>query len=83
MTDQVTQNPDGSTTYSFAVADLSLDELVALSQRLGAEADKIREQRAYLKRKIDERLANGERNAAPAGDGVAPGAAIEAGVAGG
>lgn len=64
-------------THSIPLADLSLDQLVEISQRLGAEIDKLREQRAYLKRKIDERLEAGERNAPPEGDGVAPGANLD------
>lgn len=65
-------------THSIAVADLSLDQLVQLSQGLGREIDKLREQRQYLKAKIDERLARGEREAAADGDAQAPGAFIEA-----
>lgn len=70
-----------STTASINVADLSLDQLVQLSQGLGRQADAIREKRAYLSRKIAERLAAGERNKAPADEGIngtADGAVIEA-----
>lgn len=66
------------TTVSVNVADLSLDELVQLSQGLGHQAEKIREQRRYLNAKIAERLAAGERNKAGEGDAEAPGAVIEA-----
>lgn len=65
-------------THSIAVADLSLDQLVQLSQGLGREIDKLREQRQYLKAKIDERLARGERESAADGGAQAPGAFIEA-----
>lgn len=65
-------------TQSIAVADLSLDQLVQLSQGLGREIDKLREQRQYLKAKIDERLARGERGGAADGDAQAPGVVIEA-----
>jgi len=67
-------------THSIPVAELSLDQLVQISQGLGREIDKLREQRAYLKAKIDERIAAGERNAPPEGDGVAPGADLMAAV---
>lgn len=69
---------DQSVTHSIAVDELSLAQLVQLSQRLGREIDKLREQRQYLKAKIDERLARGEREAAADGDAQAPGAVIEA-----
>lgn len=64
-------------THSFAIADLSLDELLALQQNLGRQADKLREQRLYLKAKIDERLAKGEQLKPAPADGVAPGAVID------
>lgn len=68
------------TTTSVPLSELTLDQLVQLSQGLGRQLDAIREQRAYLKAKIDERLAAGERNAiGPDADGnaTAPGAVIE------
>lgn len=79
-----------SKTFSINLADMSLDELVQVSQGLGHQAEKIREQRRYLNAKIAQRLAAGERNK-PAGeaqtigaddvatiDAAAPGAVIEA-----
>lgn len=84
---EVTQNADGSVTHSIDLADLSIEQLVNLSQGLGNQIDKLREQRAYLKAKIDERVAAGERESVnamkAAGDAVAPGAVIEASAAGG
>jgi hypothetical protein len=58
-----------TTTISIPLDELSLDELVQVSQGIGREIDKLREQRAYLKAKIDARLAR---------DAIAPGAVIEA-----
>lgn len=73
-----------ATTESVPMSSLSLDQLVQLSQGLGRKADAIREQRAYLRRLIDARLAAGERDggAQPAaagdgGDAAAQGAVIE------
>lgn len=67
------------TTLSMNLDDLTLDQLVQVSQGLGRQADKIREQRAYLNQKIAQRLAAGERNGqAAAADAEAPGAVIEA-----
>lgn len=63
--------------HSIPLSELTLDQLVQISQGLGREIDKLREQRAYLKAKIDERVAAGERNAPPEGDGVAPGANLD------
>lgn len=64
----------GITTTSIALDDLTLEQLVQLQQGLGRQVDRLREQRAYLKAKIDERLARGERtstdpiaNPAPSG----------------
>ena len=54
-----------STTVSMKLDDMSLDELVMLSQGLGHQAEKIREQRRYLNAKIAQRLAAGERNGQP------------------
>lgn len=76
---------------SIPLAELTLEQLVQLSQGLGHQIEKLREQRAYLKRKIDERLAEGERTSTDPeaqgdpeaeGDAEAPGAVIEAGVQG-
>ena len=81
----MTENPamSESTTVSIQLADMSLEQLVQVSQGLGREIDRLREQRAYLKAKIGARLAAGERTSvelapqADAGDAVAPGAVIE------
>jgi hypothetical protein len=67
-----------TTTVSVSLADLSLDQLVQLSQGLGRQAEKIREQRRHLNAVIAQRLAAGERNQPAAGDAAAPGALIEA-----
>lgn len=84
MQHEVTTNADGGTTFSVNLADMSLEQLVQVSQGLGRQIDKLREQRAYLRAKIDARLAAGERTSVEAarsdagGDATAPGAAIEA-----
>lgn len=65
-------------TFSVSLDELSLDQLVQLSQGLGRKADEIREQRRYLNAKIAQRLAAGERNKPAEGDASAPGALIEA-----
>ena len=69
-----------TTTQSIPLADLSLEQLVQLSQGIARDIDKLREQRLYLRRKIDERLAAGERTSTElaAGDAEALGAVIEA-----
>jgi hypothetical protein len=69
------------TTVSIPLDDLSLEQLVQISQGLGREIDALREKRAYLKAKIEQRLARGERTStdpAQAQDATAPGAVIEA-----
>ncbi len=72
-----------STTISVKLDDLTLDQLVEISQGLGRQVDKLREQRAYLNGKIAQRLAAGERNGqASTSDATAPGAVIEASAAG-
>ena len=48
-------------THSIPLDDLTLSELVLVSQRLGAQVDELRRQRAYLRGKIEQRLAAGER----------------------
>lgn len=69
-------------TESIAIADLSLAQLIQMSQGLGHQLEKIREQRAYLKARIDERLAAGESEHTPPvldtsdGSATAPGAVI-------
>lgn len=65
-------------TVSIPLGDLTLDQLVQLNQGLGRQIDTLRDQRAHLNRHITQRLAAGERNAAPAaGDATAPGAVID------
>jgi hypothetical protein len=49
------------TTTSINVGDMSLEQLVQVSQGIGHKIEALREQRAYLRDKIDERLAAGER----------------------
>ena len=65
-------------TTSIPLQDLTIDQLVQISQGIGHQIDKLREQRAYLKKKINARLEAGERNQPQDGDAAAPGAAIEA-----
>lgn len=82
----------GVTTESVHIDDLSLEQLVQLSQGLGRQRDKIDQQMRYLRNVIAERLACGEResvNATRAAreaalkaaggtvDAAAPGAVIE------
>jgi hypothetical protein len=73
---------ESATTYSIPLVELSLEQLVQLSQRLGHEIENLRGKRLYLRRKIDERIAAGERTCtvllAAAGDAIAPGAVIAA-----
>jgi DNA-binding GntR family transcriptional regulator len=77
-----------NTTVSIALDELTLEQLVQVSQGLGREIERLRAQRAHLKAKIDARLAAGERTSIelaprPAdGDAVAPGTVIEASAAG-
>jgi Fe-S cluster assembly ATPase SufC len=70
---------ENTTTVSIAVGDLTLEQLVLLSQKIARDIETLREQRAYLRRKIDERLAAGERTSTELADGdaVAPGAVID------
>ena len=75
---EATDNGDGTTTVSIKLDDMTLDQLVQLSQGLGHQVEKLRQQRAYLNAKIAQRLAAGERNQPADGDAVAPGAVIEA-----
>lgn len=69
-------------TESIAVSDLTLAQLIQMSQGLGHQLEKIRQQRAYLKQHIDARLAAGEsEHATPVpdssdGSATAPGAEI-------
>lgn len=84
MKHTATDNGEGTTTLSVKLDDMTLEQLVQVSQGIGHQIDKLKAQRAYLKAKIDQRLAAGERTSVelapkPAeGDAVAPGAVIEA-----
>lgn len=68
-----------STAASINLSEMSLEQLVQLSQGLGRKIDALREQRAYLAGKIAERVAKGERTSAEPGeiDATAPGAVID------
>ena len=55
------ETPIPTMTHSIPLDDLTLSELVLVSQRLGAQVDELRRQRAYLRGKIEQRLAAGER----------------------
>jgi hypothetical protein len=68
---------DQSVTHSIAVDELSLAQLVQLSQGIARDIDKLRAQRQYLKAKIDERLALGESDQPAGGNAEAPGAVID------
>lgn len=72
-------------TVSIPLSELTLEQLVQLSQGIGHDIEKLRAKRAYLRTKINERLAVGERTSmelrddAPesaGGDAQAPGATI-------
>lgn len=54
------QVPAG-TTVQLKLDDMTLDELVQLSQGFGHQIEQLRVKRAYLKAKIDARLAMLER----------------------
>lgn len=56
---EVTKTDSGE-VHSFKLSEMTLAELVQLSQGMGHQVEKLREQRAYLKVKIDERIARGE-----------------------
>ena len=77
-----------TTTFSIPLDELSLEQLVQVSQGIGRQIDSLKAQRAHLKAKIDARLNAGERTSvlliaqaqaevAGGGDAVAPGAVIE------
>lgn len=61
-------------TTSVNLDDLSLRELIMVSQGFGHDIERLRAQRAFLKIKIDERIARGETEH---GDATAPGAVID------
>ena len=54
---------DPTTTVSINLSELSLEQLVQLSQGLGRKIDALRDQRAHLAGNIAERVAKGERTA--------------------
>lgn len=74
---------ENTTTVSIPVGELTLEQLVRMSQKFARDIDSLRASRAYLRGKIDERLANGERTSMELredlqpGDAVAPGAIID------
>ncbi len=81
-----TKNADGSTTHSYKLSEMDVEQLVMLSQAVGRQIDKLREQRADLKVLIDKKIEE-ERRARLSDeiqrlqekiDGEAPGAVIEA-----
>lgn len=64
-----------ATTVSLKLSEMSLTQLVQVSQGLGHDIERLREQRRHLKALIEARLANGERESVDA-------AAAEAATAG-
>lgn len=66
-----------TTTVSIKLDDMTLEQLVQVSQGIGHEIEKLRAQRAYLRDKIAARLAAGERTSTDPGDAEAPGAVID------
>lgn len=58
--------------------EMNLAQLVAASQMLGNDIDRLRVERSVIKQLIDVRLAAGEREGSdlPVGDAVAPGADV-------
>lgn len=51
----ITQNEDGSTTQSYKLSEMSLDQLVMLNQALGRKKDEIRTQQLQLRVLIDKK----------------------------
>ena len=49
-------------TVSIAIDYMTTEQLVQLSQGIGHQIEKLREQRLHLRRKIDERLADSQRS---------------------
>ncbi len=69
----------GEKTQSFKIDEMTLDELVQLSQGFGHQIEQIRQKRHYLKLKIDERLRMHERSGDPSREeGIKRRAAAEA-----
>lgn len=66
-------------TVSVSLSELSLEQLVQVSQGIGHDIERLRAQRAHIRRHIDSRLALGERTStADESESVAPGAVISA-----
>lgn len=65
-----------STVISIDLDKIPLATLILRAQTLGSQVDLLNEERAYLRRKIDERLTAGESEHAVHAE--APGAEIEA-----
>lgn len=84
----VTKNEDGSTTQSYKLSEMSLEQLAMLNQALGRKKDEIRQQQIKLRELMDKK-AREERTAhlrrqieeiergAEGLHGEAPGAVIE------
>ena len=85
----VTNNADGSVTESYKLSEMDVEQLVTLSQGVGRQIDKLRQQRADLKALIDKKLHEQRHASVKAEiarlqaqiDGDAPGAVIEASAA--
>jgi hypothetical protein len=78
-----------TTKASLSLSDMTLEQLVQLSQGFGHEMERLRMQRQHLRKHIDQRLARGERTSVERGggtdgairvDGNAPGAVIDVGL---
>lgn len=75
-------------TVSKKLSEMTVDELVQVSQALGHQIEKLRADRAHIKALIDQKLAAEPLRRLEAEladmkariDGAAPGATIEAGV---
>jgi hypothetical protein len=63
MTKQATPESaaSGPLVASVKLSELNLYQLVQVQQQLGRQMDKLREDRAHIKRLIDARIAAGER----------------------
>lgn len=75
-----------ATTVSLKISDMTVEELVQVSQGIGHQIEKLRSDRAYLKRAIDAKLQQQHSDAIKAQvaalqaqlGAVAPGAVIDA-----
>lgn len=85
-TPTVTKNADGSTTESYKISEMSLEQLVHVSQGLGRDIDKLREKRMVIRKLIEQKNAEGHNASIDAQikklqaqrHGTAPGAVIDA-----